>query len=161
MNNNITEDYCSFEVSKLLKEKGFDCQCDMLHIEKEKHPILGSLFKDGNDLEIVTNSQFEEYKVEYGFDGYLKGKEILTIPTHALAIKWLLVNHKVAIDVVLRSSEPSWLAVIVNNYSITHKGSGNFDYFTNETRLTNEFKGWKTPEEATETALLYTLKHLI
>ena len=28
MNNNIEEAYCSFEVSKLLKEKGFNCLCN-------------------------------------------------------------------------------------------------------------------------------------
>lgn len=28
MNNNITENYCSFEVSKLLKEKGLRLKCE-------------------------------------------------------------------------------------------------------------------------------------
>lgn len=31
----ITEDYISFEVAKLLKEKGFDAECDYLYADGE------------------------------------------------------------------------------------------------------------------------------
>ena len=35
----IEEAYCSYEVSKLLKEKGFDCNCRAYYIESEQNGI--------------------------------------------------------------------------------------------------------------------------
>lgn len=67
MNNDIQEDYCSFEVSKLLKEKGFTIKCDSWY-DKE------------------GNSNAEE----------LLGL-ILDKPTHSLAIKWIRENFGIHI----------------------------------------------------------------
>lgn len=69
MNNNITDDYCSFEVSKLLKDKGFNIWC----------------YSGWNDNKVVTtfkSSSIEIYK-----------------PTHALAIKWIRENFGYHIEI--------------------------------------------------------------
>lgn len=63
MNNKIDETYCSFAVSKLLKEKGFEIPCIML-VDEFEH-----LMNDGS---------YYEYK--------------FPSPTHALAIEWIRIN---------------------------------------------------------------------
>jgi len=65
MNNNITEDYCSFEVSKLLKEKGFK-RMESVWFDKR-----------GNEF----------YYTE--LNGIEDEQKMIPRPTHALAIKWI------------------------------------------------------------------------
>ena len=59
----ITEDYCSYEVAKLLKEKGFDIECN-------------TAYYNGNLIDYTM----------YGFCGVL---EFIFAPTHQMAVKWL------------------------------------------------------------------------
>lgn len=68
----ITEDYVSFEVAKLLKEKGFDGQCVM--------------FKN-----IV--------KKTFGTTWNTESKCRIPIPTHQMACKWLREVHKIDIEI--------------------------------------------------------------
>ncbi len=66
----ITEDYVSFEVAKLLKEKGFD---------------------------IHTSTRYD-YEGDFHFHGnYLIGDSDISAPTHQRAMKWLREEHKVFI----------------------------------------------------------------
>lgn len=58
----ITEDYCSFEIAKLLKKKGFDIPCRQAYFN-------GSL-------------------VDYTMYGFCDG-ELLDCPSQSLALKWL------------------------------------------------------------------------
>lgn len=58
----ITEDYCSFEVAKLLKEKGFEGICDYAYSNK------------GNYFEIDRSNFDEVYCLR---------------PTHQMAMAWL------------------------------------------------------------------------
>lgn len=71
----ITEDYCSFELSKLLKEKGFDVPID-------------TYFHNGNDFvceNYVTNWNAKE--------------EYVSRPSQSLAMKWLREVHRKYIDI--------------------------------------------------------------
>ena len=61
----INEDYCSYEVAKLLKEKGFVTPCDWLYCS------------DGT----------------FGHRNSLWDKEMFPAPTHQMAMKWLRKNH--------------------------------------------------------------------
>jgi hypothetical protein len=70
INNNIQESYCSFEVSKLLKEKGFAVV-----------PCNGYYIK-----EVLHIRERQEYR------GHLKA------PTHALVIKWIRENFDMEIE---------------------------------------------------------------
>lgn len=74
MNNNITEDYCSFEVSKLLKEKGFVVYCTSLYTEDGKQNDVGN-YNGVDDDNYISFSR----------------------PTHALAIKWIRENFGIHI----------------------------------------------------------------
>ena len=64
----ITEDYCSYEVSKLLKEKGFEGICDYAYSNK------------GNYFEIDRSNFDEVYCLR---------------PTLQMAMKWLRLKHNI------------------------------------------------------------------
>ena len=66
----ITEDYVSYEIAKLLKEKGFDGACDYAYSNK------------GNYFEIDRSNSDEIYCLR---------------PTHQMAMKWLREVYKVVI----------------------------------------------------------------
>jgi hypothetical protein len=82
----ITEDYVSFEVAKLLREKGFDC--------KTEHSVWYVIkqFSTGCHWNACT------YKVgditrEYNDDC------CIPMPTHQMAMKWLREKHKLYIGI--------------------------------------------------------------
>ena len=62
----ITEDYCSYEVAKLLKEKGFDEPCDNYYDQSSDEP-----------------QQLTLDEMYYSYDEFLKA------PTQQMAMKWL------------------------------------------------------------------------
>ena len=72
----ITEDYVSFEVAKLLKEKGFDEPCLMCYTSDKK---LGN----------------------YGHYNSYKNSDVfsLTAPTIQMAMRWLREVHKYIIEI--------------------------------------------------------------
>ena len=78
MNNNISEDYCSFEVSKLLEEKGFDIDSKSCYLE------------DGRYTTSPQHPDFHNLSITYA-------------PTHSLAIKWIRENFGIHISVRLES----------------------------------------------------------
>ena len=69
---NLTEDYVSFEIAKLLKEKGFDIPCRQAYFN-------GSL-------------------VDYTMYGFCDG-ELLDCPSQSLALKWLREVHNIFIEI--------------------------------------------------------------
>ena len=73
MNKQITEDFVSFEIAKLLKEKGFDIPCRQAYFN-------GSL-------------------VDYTMYGFCDG-ELLDCPSQSLALKWLREVHNIYIDIL-------------------------------------------------------------
>lgn len=78
----IEEDYVSFEVAKLLKEKGFDVECDYLYVNGEILRAQG--FKcNWNKGESI----FTDYKNE------------CSAPTLQMAMKWLRKTYNYVINV--------------------------------------------------------------
>ena len=71
----ITEDYCSFEVAKLLKEKGFDELCDNYYDQSSDEP-----------------QQLTLDEMYYSYDVFIKA------PTHQMAMKWLREVHNLFIE---------------------------------------------------------------
>lgn len=71
----ILEDYCSYEVAKLLKEKGFDEEVLAVY-------IYDKLFVKGEN-EIVNAANVS----------------IIPAPTHQMAMKWLREAHQLHISV--------------------------------------------------------------
>ncbi len=138
MNNNITEDYCSFEVSKLLKEKGFTVECT--------HRYNTSF----NGLEFEMADYANDWNTNY-----LSKPYFLSAPTHALAIKWIRENFGIHIEIRhIKTFGINRFHIIIWKY-------GEKDYHTIHCDNKIGYEVWDKPEEATEAALLYTLKHLI
>ena len=72
----ITEDYCSYELSKLLKEKGFDESCRSYYI-------------DGDDYRKCAVSITKRNLID----------EQILRPTHQMAMKWLREEYNIFIDI--------------------------------------------------------------
>ena len=76
----ITEDYVSFEIAKLLKEKGFDEPCGSAYTPEGQYRLscyLGPVHRK------IRNSEASEYS--YG----------PTAPTLQMVMKWLREVHKI------------------------------------------------------------------
>ena len=129
----ITEDYCSFEIAKLLNEKGFDGGCTCLIEDYKPHYILRTTWP-------------QTYKDD-GSYFHLKG--IILDPTHQMALKWLREVHGLFInlDFCLANGEKGivWSVVRRNNSDVEFLSDYEFE---------------DTYEQAVEAALLYTLKKL-
>jgi hypothetical protein len=89
MNNNTTEDYCLFEVSKLLKEKRFEVYCTSLYTEDGKINDVGN-YNNVDDDKYISYSR----------------------PTHSLAIKWIRENFNWNIESGYRNSHKDFSATI-------------------------------------------------
>ena len=129
----IQEDYVSFEVAKLLKEKGFDEKCRSYY--------FGSSGRYSRcALEIKTND--------------FRDGEILR-PTHQMACKWLREVHHYIIEIhygnvgspIEPEPEIQWWWELENKQGEFLEG--------------NITDGNTTYEEACEAACLYVLKNLI
>ena len=128
------EDYVSYEVAKLLKEKGFDWEC------------LAYWF-------IGTDRNFSISKTPQNWNEVKTDLDWLSCPTHQMACKWLREKH-VVIVVIPKSfyadgSCGSWA------YSIWADDNSEVDGEEEWKEL------YESYEQAIEKALKYSLKNLI
>lgn len=129
----ITEDYVSFDVAKLLKEKGFDN--DVL-ITDWWYDDSGISHKRGN----------------YSYSGaplYDK-KTCFNCPTIQLAIKWLREKHRFFINIQRCKFKFFFAIESMDESSENEYSLGHFKEFERSTY-----------EEACEAAIRYTLENLI
>lgn len=135
MNNNIQEPYCSFEVSKLLKEKGFD--------------IIGQKWYSA-DKSIYYQDEFNNNR------GHIPSL-YCEAPSHTVAIFWIWVNFGIWIYVGCKEKEDDsgdvWYIPCGRNLPLKKNGQFIIDAIP--------YLPKETPQEATEAALLYTLQNLI
>lgn len=129
----ITEDYCSFEVAKLLKEKGFNEQC------RAAYTNYGKLF----------TTQIQQY-----ITNILCSKGTLwdcTAPTLQMAMKWLREKYGIFIAINNDDLDFNWQC-----YDLINRGS------TLDPKILSEsYAGYKTYEEAVEAAFKFALENLI
>lgn len=125
INNNIEENYCSLEVSRLLKEKGF------------KVPVQTCY--DGSDCVASYAALFNLKNYNVG------GGKNTSRPTHDLAMKWIRTNLNWHFELIwdIENGETVWF------YALSQVGD-----LENKSIDTPKYK---TPEEATEAALLKAL----
>jgi len=129
----IEEAYVSFEVAKLLKEKGFNEKCrGGYHYEF-----------DDNDNSIIMFERWtaQPYNNDFVDEGFL-----CSAPTHQMAMAWLREVHDIYI-VFFHTNRSGWW------YNITDM-SDSYVFYTSELMKCSY-------EEAVEAALKYTLKNLI
>ena len=130
--NNLNEDYCSIEVSKLLKDKKCCVLTERFYYSDSKINAKGKFYNDENKRDGFYNS-----------------------PTHALAIKWIRENFGIHIYThgcgmgfycyVLQRADGVKNSIIKSSYGGPKEIDGMFSYV----------------EQAIEAALLYTLQNLI
>ena len=133
----ITEDYVSFEVAKLLKEKGFNWPCHGTY-----------------DIAVTGGKpKFSEYEVLSYFPYGMKNTDdkydmIISAPTQSMAMKWLREIHH-----IILVFKPSYFSGNECTYWTYERWCGdNFD---------GEVLSFKTYEEAVEAAIKHCLENLI
>lgn len=150
----ITEDYCSYEVSKLLKEKGF---------------------LKGVDLRLTNNlSYYDNIGLSHNLNRYydsLVGDKIdfVVAPTHQMAMKWLREMHNVDIDIdaAVGMSGVKYYIPYISTYKPLEGDSSKvrpikkFIYYRNDKGVTPALQHFDSYEETVEAALKYVLENLI
>lgn len=139
----ITEDCCSFEIAKLLKEKGFNGECRMIYREHDMQMIYHT--PNPNDLlNFTTNREkLEKHSKKQHCDYAL-------CPTHQMALKWLREVHNIYIDILTYTTG--------KNIQFRWVGYDNGRLFSQEEGKIIYFNSY---EEAVEAAIKYTLENLI
>ena len=127
----ITEDYCSFELSKLLEEKGFDGECVGCYWDSKK----------------TFDVNYEPLSYS---DGDLRD-EVILAPTHQMAMKWLREEHNIII--VIEPHSYNYIEEKTSSYDFSIWYGDNYEH-----PLTTNYS---TYEEAVEAALKYCLTELI
>jgi hypothetical protein len=130
----IKEDYVSFEIAKLLKEKGFDARCPMIYTADGE--MLYTDVKHHN-MYAVTNKQLEYYTD-------------IIVPTQAMAMKWLRETHDIDFDINTTGSRH------VRRYHLAIWENKDEEMVT--INPIGYFNKW---EQACEAAIKYCLEHLI
>lgn len=131
----ITEDYVSFEVAKLLKEKGFD-----------EYGMYFYTLKDDGREGYKSNKRLGEFAHNSNPD--LKDRAV-SCPTQQMAMKWLREKHKLHCSVVLKDvTEDTYV------YSIADLGDDRH-------WIRGEYLEYDSYEEACEDAIKYCLEKLI
>ena len=127
----IKEDYCSYEVAKILKEKGFNESCYTCYVEKE-----------------ISHYDYSSTNYEL-IDG------VISCPTIQMAIKWLREIHNKHCDIGY-DIDLHWFFQIIDL-----KETVEYDYPETKYYHTENETGFNSYEEAVEAALKYVLENLI
>ena len=139
----ITEDYVSFEIAKLLKEKGFDESCSFVvnTISKNVMPVSWP----------TTNSDIEDEKAS-----------LIALPTLQMVMKWLREVHNIHTEICLYKTSQDDIEP-KKSRKAPYYTFGVWDTITGDNvdkRLINDFIG-NTYEQAVEAAINYCLENLI
>lgn len=131
----IQEDYVSFEVAKLLKEKGFDEATNRYYnAQYDEIRTVSDTF--------MTHWNNEEHMKRLMMEG------ALAIPTLQMACRWLRDVHNIHIGINPISGK---------GYNATIYDVADFDDYG----IISDTEFFFHPEEAVEAALKYTLENLI
>lgn len=155
----ITEDYVSFEIAKLLKEKDFKEWCFKCYGIAVRHNGQDISFDEECELKDKGRENEIEYiegdtLYDYGCNNRDKDAKVWAAPTLWVTMKWLRKIYNLHIIVVPISFEDGifWEYKIVqlcsnNDCLELHRSSANV--------------GFDTCEEVCEAAIKYTLENLI
>lgn len=139
----ITEDFVSFELAKLLKEKGFDEECRTFWKEWDGEIMLCPCCSS-HVFEFCCNSMLEEYNDDSELN--------VAAPTLQMAMKWLRNKHDIVCSVGLFTdlpeTPPYW------SFNILNQSTAMVMYEAFDIKC-------KTYEEACEAAIRHTLENLI
>ena len=132
----ITEDYVSFEIAKLLKEKGFDEPC-------------GSYWEYFRSDVTLYQGYVPEYSNSLTNHNKDKGdSNVFSRPTHQMALKWLREEKNIWCEITWEGGKNSWCFEAFN--------LKNEEYISDS--IHHKINSY---EEAVEVALKYTLENLM
>ena len=134
----IKERYVSFEVAKLLKDKGFDEECT-----KTYNISNGQMYIGGE----TCNSEFTDIE------------EIVTAPTQSMACDWIEETFNIAI--VLDLTILGYELVFLNGHKDPNIASSNVNQKDDAPVGDNSDGSWSSKELAYNEALKYVLTNLI
>ena len=154
----IYETYCSYEVARLLKEKGFPQDYDLYHsmVYNEED------YEDEYEVQrMVTQTRLIKAGTLSSYPAGVPGPKCFC-PTHQMAMKWLREVHHIHTEICLYKTNKNDIES-KKNRKAPYYTFGVWDSVTGnniDKRLTNDFIG-DTYEEAVEAALKYVLEKLI
>lgn len=132
----ITEDYCSFKVSKLLKEKGFLKEIDL---------------RITQNLSFYDNTGLH-YNLNRYYSSLILDKINVVAPTHQMAMKWLREEKNIVI--IIEPHRYDYVNEKNKSYSCSlWIGDNYYEYI--------ESRDYFSYAEAVEAALKYSLENLI
>ena len=138
------EDYCSYEVAKLLKEKGFPQEYDIYHsmvYNEEDYEDEYEVQRMVVETKIVKAGTLSSYPV-----GVPEPK--CYCPNHQKVKKWLLKKYNIFICVLFMEDLGGF------GYTIE-------DIVKKKYIATSKNSSYKEPEEADDASIKYCLEHLI
>jgi len=130
----VTEDYVSFEVAKLLKEKGFE----------NSEPTCINVFKG------------HIYKIQ---DNEIIADDDVTIPTLQMAMKWLREVHKLGVFPTTYYREMG--GNVRHDYGSTIVRLDTFEIIGNSENIRDYTFEADSYEETAEKAIRYCLENII
>lgn len=128
----ITEDYISFEISKLLKEKGFNVKCDKCYAYFTDDDICFLNLKYPKSAQLLIENRYPCITLQ-------------------MAMKWLREVHGLFISIGNDDLDYNWQIFDINDRTKD----------LDPTCLTESYAGYKKYELAVETAIKYCLENLI
>ena len=150
----VTEDYVSFDIAKLLKEKGFKHWCYKCYGDAVYHKGTPISFdeecelKDGgleDEIEYV-----EGYLYDFGCDNRKKDAKVYAAPTLQMAMKWLREVHDKSIEIRSEGLKATSIGWVVGIYNLKNQEEEYHHPYT-----------FSTYEQACEAAIKYCLEKLI
>ncbi len=140
----------NFEISKLLKEKGFDEKCSHYYIDNFQN------FKHDGELYKTELPQDWQNDNIFQFVKRTKQPHLCNAPSISHVITWLYDKHKIWISVYTMDK---WLPNGNDREQL-------FDYSLKQMKLglidiPKKPEEFDTPEEAYESAILYALKTIL
>ena len=136
----ITEDYVSFEIAKLLNEKGFNGVLPFIYVDTEK-----------SDRKVHLTDTLCDYN-----DGHIE--HVISAPTIQMAMKWLRETHNLNLEIRITNHSISNMVNIVKYYWIVMNAET--CKWMSESTVYN-VHGFKTYEQACEDGIKYCLEKML
>jgi len=148
----MKEAYVSYEVAKLLKEKGFDWECNHYYMENisgDEHYLLPGSIMYGEDYN--KRLQQDDLGIHINVSS---GK--ISAPNQQMACRWLREEHNIHIMPTIGCDVDRTPRIFYGAVIVSFNKNGDICYHN---PLDENY--YNEPEDAVEAALEYVLKNLI
>ena len=151
----IEEAYVSFEVAKLLKEKGFDIPCQKVWTDN-KQLLWSVCFMEGNSF--VNN---EDIPLVLNYEKWSDVKDAYLAPTQQMAMRWLREKYLMNTFIGAKVYKPESGKISGYSAYVWYKPKNNQGICCYWVYPPQEQECWESYEDAYEAAIKYCLENLI